>query len=85
MSLFPDKDILPKEIASWEGFAYSLRGEDRELFDRMLEDCHRYAAAVNAKGEPFPAEALLMAVMFSQQKTISRLAEHIKKIEDKKP
>jgi hypothetical protein len=85
MSLFPDKDILPKEISSWEGFADSLRGEDRELFGRMLAGCYRYAAAVNAKGEPFPAEALLMAVMFSQQKTISRLAEHIKKIEGKKP
>ena len=85
MSLFPGKDILPKEISSWEGFADSLRGEDRELFGRMLAGCYRYAAAVNAKGEPFPAEALLMAVMFSQQKTISRLADHIKKIEGKKP
>ena len=85
MSLFPDKDILPKEITSWKGFADSLRGEDRELFGRMLEGCHRYASAVNAKGEPFPAEALLMAVMFSQQKVINRLSEHIKKIEGKKP
>ncbi|MGI0019754.1 MAG: hypothetical protein ACREAY_04730 [Nitrososphaera sp.] len=51
----------------------------------MLGDCYRYSAAVNAKGEPFPAEALLMTAIFSQQKMIGRLAEHIKKIEGKKP
>ena len=81
MSLFPDKDILPREIESWKGFGDSLRSEDRELFNRMLDECYAYAAAVNAKGEPFPAEALLMALIFAQHKMIGLLLKEVKRRE----
>ena len=50
MGLFPEEDVLAKEIESWHGFAESLRSEDRELFKAMLNDCYRYAEAINAKG-----------------------------------
>jgi hypothetical protein len=73
MGLFPEEDVLAKEIESWRGFAESLRAEDRELFKTMLNDCYQYVQAVNAKGEPFPAESLLMALIFSQHKMIGLL------------
>ena len=73
MELFPEEDVLAKEIESWRGFAESLRAEGRELFKTMLNDCYQYVQAVNAKGEPFPAESLLVALIFSQHKTIGLL------------
>ena len=60
MSLFPDDDILIREIESWKGFADMLCSTDRGLFLQMLNDCYKYSNAINAKGEPFPAEALLI-------------------------
>jgi hypothetical protein len=56
MSLFPNEDILRKEeIESWRSFVDSLSSkEDRELFEKMQYDCYKYAAAINAKGQPFP-------------------------------
>lgn len=77
MGLFPEEDILTREIGSWQGFAGSLRAEDRELFKKMLADCYRYVEAINAKGEPFPAESLLMALIFSQHKMISWLISRL--------
>ncbi|HXV46960.1 MAG TPA: hypothetical protein VD736_09830 [Nitrososphaera sp.] len=77
MTLFPEDDILTREIESWRGFADSLRAEDRELFKKMLNDCYRYGRAVNAKGEPFPAESLLMALIFSQHKMIGWLISRL--------
>jgi hypothetical protein len=77
MGLFPEEDVLTREIESWRGFAESLRAEDRELFRKMLSDCYRYSKAVNAKGEPFPAESLLMALIFSQHKMISWLVSRL--------
>ena len=66
MSLFPNEDILTKEIASWKSFGDSLSSkEDRELFEKMLNDCYKYAAAINAKGEPFPTEPLIVALLLS--------------------
>src|SRR5829696_6543355 len=74
MSLFPNEDILTKEIESWKSFGNSLSSkEDRELFEKMFNDCYKYAAAINAKGEPFPAEPLIMALLLSQHKMIDWL------------
>jgi hypothetical protein len=54
MSLFPNEDILTKEIESWKGFANSLSSkEDRELFQNMLNDCYEYTAAINATANHF--------------------------------
>ena len=51
-SLFPNEGILTKEeIKSWKSFVVSLSSkEDRELFNIMLNDCYKYATAINAKG-----------------------------------
>jgi hypothetical protein len=39
MSLFPEENILTKEIESWRGFADTLESEeDRKLFLKMLND-----------------------------------------------
>ena len=48
----------------------------------MLNDCYEYAAVVNAKGEPFPAEPLTMALLLlSQHKIIDWLTKQISKHE----
>ena len=47
----------------------------------MLNDCYKYAAAINAKGEPFPTEPLLIALLLSQHKMIDWLTKQISKYE----
>jgi hypothetical protein len=82
MSLFPKEDVLTKEIASRKSFVDSLSSkEDRELFEKMLNDCYKYAAAINAKGQPFPAEPLIMALLLSQHKMMDWLTKQISKYE----
>ena len=86
MSLFPTDDILAKLQEQWKGYADALRQEDKEAFLTMIERCYSHAAAINAKGEPFPNEALLMSLVFSQYKMINwlvpKLAEFSKKISE---
>jgi hypothetical protein len=73
LSLFPDEDILTKEIESWKGFADRLPDEDRGTFTKMLNDCYKFSKAINAKGRPFPTEPLIMALLLSQHKLIEWL------------
>ena len=47
----------------------------------MLNDCYKYAAAINAKGKPFPAEPLIMELLLSQHKMIDWLTKQISKHE----
>jgi hypothetical protein len=46
----------------------------------MLNDCYKYAIAANAKGEPFPSEPLIMALLLSQHKMIDWLSIKLKNI-----
>ena len=78
MSLFPNEDILTREIESWRTFAASLNSKEyKQLFNKMLSDCYRYANAINTKGESFPTDSLLMSLLLSQQKMIDWLSSHV--------
>jgi hypothetical protein len=45
----------------------------------MLNDCQKYAVAVNATKEtPFLTEPLIMALLLTQHKMISWLANYVK-------
>ena len=79
MSLHPEENILTKEIESWKGFADSLKlEEDKNLFLTMLNDCQKYALAINAKETPFPTEPLIMALLLTRHKMIKWLSGRIK-------
>jgi len=79
LSLFPEEDVLTKEIASWKGFADKLTDGDKEMFMKMLNDCYKYSTAINAKGIPFPTEPVIMALLFSQHKLIEWLEMQVSK------
>jgi hypothetical protein len=73
MSLFPEENISTRGIESWKTFADDLKSEDdRKMFLEMLK-CQKYALAINAKGEPFPTEPLIMALLLEQHKMINWL------------
>jgi hypothetical protein len=79
LSLFPEEDILTKEIESWRGFADRLPVKDGVTIMEMLNDCYEYSKAINAKGRPFPTEPLIMALLFSQHKLIEWLEMQVSK------
>jgi hypothetical protein len=50
------------------------------VFNKMLEESREYSEAVTAKGEPFSAESLFMALIFQQQqKMIDTLISKLSK------
>ena len=55
MILFPEDDILIREIESWKGFDDMLCLEDRRLFLQMLNDCHRYSNTMKCRGRTIPS------------------------------
>lgn len=73
LTLFPNEDILTREIQTWSGFAEALREEDRVLFLRMLKQCYKYVDSINSKGEYYSTESLLISLIFVQHKIINWL------------
>jgi hypothetical protein len=76
MSLFPDEDVLTKEIETWRGFIDKLPSdEDKTVLIKLLNDCYKYSVAINSHAEthPFPSEPLIMALLLTQHKLINHL------------
>jgi hypothetical protein len=76
MSLFPDEDILTKEIEAWRGFVDKLpTDEDKTVLTKLLSDCYKYSVAINihAQTHAFPSESLIMSLLLIQHKLIIQL------------
>jgi hypothetical protein len=81
MSLFPDEDVLTREIESWRGFIEKLPSDDdKAVLTKLLNDCYKYSLAMNSQAQmhPFPSESLIMSLLLSQQKIINHLKTMIK-------
>ena len=73
MSLFPDDDLLAKEIESWKAFSDSLRKDDKKSFEKMISQCYRHIKAINTKGESYTTESLMMSLVLIQHQMIEFL------------
>jgi hypothetical protein len=80
MSLFPDEDILIKEIETWRGFIDKLPpDEDKAVLTKLLNDCYKYSISINNQAQihPFPSESLIMSLLLLQHKLINHLKSMI--------
>ena len=64
--------ILKREIEKWNNFSSILRKPNRILFEEMLRSSYKYSNAINAKGENYATESLLMSLIFEQQYIIKK-------------
>jgi hypothetical protein len=86
MSLFPDEDVLTREIETWRGFIEKLPSdEDKVVMTKLLDSCYKYAIAINSHDHPFPTEPVIITLLLSQHKLINHLKSIIqsKQIDNK--
>ena len=73
MSLFPDEDVLTREIETWRGFIEKLPSDDdKVILTKLLDECYKYAVAINSHDLPFPAEPVIMALLLLSQHKITK-------------
>ena len=75
-------NILTKEVVSWKVFEYALRQPNASLFNKMLseylENKEEYASAFKSRESQRSAESLFIALIFQQQKMISKLIQQLR-------
>jgi hypothetical protein len=64
---------LEDEINRWNGFSKALRLEDKEAFAALMDACRSFASAGSNATMPILFEPMVMSILLSQQKKISRL------------
>jgi hypothetical protein len=64
---------LEDEIRRWNGFAKTLRTEDREAFEALMDACRLFASAGSNATQPILFETMVMSILLFQQKKLHRL------------
>ncbi|MGA2680887.1 MAG: hypothetical protein ABSF44_03705 [Candidatus Bathyarchaeia archaeon] len=64
---------IEDEIRRWNGFAKALRTEDKEAFEALMDACRNYASAGSNATQPVLFEPMVLSILVSQQKQITRL------------
>jgi hypothetical protein len=64
---------LETEIHRWDGFERSLRKEDREAFEQLMDMCRSYASESSCATNPILFEPMIMSILHAQQIKIERL------------
>lgn len=68
---------LEEEIRRWKGFEKALRTEDREAFEELMDACRNYASAGSNATQPILFEPMIISILLSQQKKITRLEKKL--------
>ena len=83
-----NKEILTTDVESWKSFANNnLNSEkEKELFTKMLNEyCNYIGIVLDAKGQYFISEPLVMALILSQhKKMINWLIDKISERKEKR-
>ncbi len=62
--------ILERELGKWKTYSYILKNPNRYLFTEMLQSVYKYSSPIEAKGENYSTESLLMSLIFEQHNKI---------------
>ena len=62
--------ILDREIENWESYASKLNNEDKKLFYQMLKSVNKYSPSIEAKGEHYATQSLIMSLLLELHKKI---------------
>jgi hypothetical protein len=71
---------LEDEIRRWDGFAKTLRTEDREAFEELMDACRSFASAGSNATQPVLFEPMIMSILLFQQKRLAKLEKELNAI-----
>ena len=66
--------ILQKELGKLKTYSDILRKPTRDLFNQMLQSAYKYSSSIDAKGENYATESLLLSLMFEQYKIMKNIS-----------
>ena len=61
---------LQKELDKWKTYSDILRKPNRDLFNQMLQSAYKYSNSIDAKGENYATESLLMSILLEHHKKV---------------
>ena len=73
--------VVEAEIEKMKRFQESLRMDDREVFEDLLNQCKLYASAGSALASPVKETPLIISMLFAQHKKLRELERRLNREE----
>jgi hypothetical protein len=74
---------IEDEIRRWDGFVKTLRKEDREAFNILIDACRNYASAGSNATQSLPLEPMIMSMLVSQQVHLQTMQKELDDLKQK--
>jgi len=74
----PTPRLLKDEIESWKPFIDALRAEERSIVKDLIEQCWRYASAIESSKKTYLVEPFFLTILLIQEKRIRFLESGLK-------
>lgn len=68
---------LEDEIRRWNGFSRTLRIEDKEAFDAVMDACRDYASAGSNATQPILFEPMMISIVVALQKQLLKMEKKL--------
>ena len=62
--------ILKRELDKGKTYSDILRKHNRDLFNQMLQSSYKYLSSIEAKGENYATQSLIMSILLEHHKKI---------------
>ena len=74
--------VVESEIQKLKKFRDSLRHEDKQIFEDLLDQCRLYASAASSIASPVKEVPLIVSMLFAHHKKLAELERRLKAKED---
>ncbi|MFX1365746.1 MAG: hypothetical protein ACFFCE_03155 [Promethearchaeota archaeon] len=75
------RPALEHEIESWKDFKRTLRPEEQNIFDKLMNFARIHADAGSMSARPLLSDVLFISFAIEQEKKIEILEEKVKELE----
>ena len=69
--------VVEAEVDKLKKFRDSLRSEDKQIFEDMLNQCKLYASAAGSMTSPVKEVPLIFSILFAHHKKLTELEKQV--------
>jgi hypothetical protein len=74
--------VFDSEAARWAKFRRALRREDQDTLDELFIEARRQVAAISYIANPIPMEAILLAMLLGERRSLKALRDKVHKLDN---
>ncbi len=74
--------LFELEVESWRPFLDALRQEDRQIARELIDECRKFAEAIESSGKTYLVEPFFLSILIAQEKRIKAVEAEMLQLEE---